>query len=289
MIKKWIGLSLYCCMLNASADIVVTQSNGQAFTLPKPAQRIISLAPSITELLFAAGGAGKVVGVSAYSDYPDEAKHIPLVGDSRELDIERIIALKPDLLIAWAAGSSSRSIDQLKKLGIPVFISGEHKLIDIPQNVQILGRLMGTEFIANQSANSLRTQLNLLVKQYANLSPIRLFYQVSDKPLITLNGQHIVSDAIHACGGINIFAELSTIAPNISIETVLEKNPEAIVTTADQTGAVIVWQRYPGMTAVKQGNVFTIDGNLINRAGPRMVAGVAALCEVLDKARYNRR
>ena len=249
------------------------------------------MAPHVTELLFAAGGGEQVVGAVSYSDYPEAAKRIPRIGDNRQVDIERVIAMKPDLLVVWMHGSSPQQVEQLRKLGIPLFYSEPHKLDDIPDSLIRLGQLLGTEQAAQRAASELRQKLAALTKQYANRPPVRLFYQVWDKPLYTLNGQHIVSDAIRLCGGVNIFSEMKIIAPSVGIEAVLQENPEAIIGSAEKSpsdGGVDMWKRYPMLTAVQRGNLFLLDGNLLNRAGPRMVAGTAALCEKLEQARINR-
>lgn len=290
-IVKLAGLLLYFVTLNSIAHIAVPNNDGQILTLKKPAERIISLSPHITELLFAAGGGDRIVGVISHSDFPEEAKRIPVVGDYREFDLERIIMLKPDLIVVWRQGSSAKKVEQLQKLGIPLFFSDTSKLVDIPKNIRLLGQLMGTENQANKSADELRNQLTVLSNQYTSQSPVRLFYQVWDNPLFTLNEKQIVSDAIRLCGGVNIFASQKIIAPTVSIEAVLQKNPEAIIGAAGKdssVGGVAMWKRYPTMIAVKQGNLFELDGNLINRAGPRMIASVADLCAKIDQARKNR-
>jgi iron complex transport system substrate-binding protein len=151
---------------------------------------------------------------------------------------------------------------------------------------------MGTETRADITATQLRQQLATLKKNYAARSAVRVFYQVWDQPLYTLNGQHIVSDAIALCGGVNVFSELKTISPTVDVESVLRLDPEAIIGTSEKTldeSGLKMWAHYTGMTAVKRHNLFLIDGNLINRAGPRMIAGAAALCEKLDQARTNRK
>lgn len=271
------------------AAVSVKDDDGNTVTLQKPAQRVISLAPHVTELLFAAGGGARVVGVVAYSDFPEEAKKVAQVGSNRELDLERIIALKPDLFVVWRHGSSERQIEMVRKLGVPVFHSEPHKLEDIADSVDKLGRLMGTEDAARPAAAALRSQLASLRSRYASRPPVRSFYQVWDKPLYTLNGAHIVTDALRLCGGENVFARLAVTAPVVSVEGVLQENPEAIFATAEKNnGGVNMWKQYGMITAVRNDNLFTIDGNLLNRAGPRMIAGAAVLCEKLELARAHR-
>lgn len=270
---KLIGLLFYFVTLHCAAH--------------EPAQRIISLSPHITELLFAAGGQNRIVGVINHSDYPAAAKHIPVIGDSHALDLERIILLKPDLIVIWRQGSSAKHIEQLKKLNVPLYFSEAHRLTDIPNDIEALAKLMGTEQQANKVADDLRNRLSMLTKQYSNQLPVRLFYQIWDKPLVTINGQQMVSDAIRVCGGVNVFSNQKMIAPNVSIEAVLQINPEAIVATSDQR-SLAMWMRYPTIEAVKRGNLIELDSNLINRAGPRMILGVADLCQKLDQVRKKR-
>jgi len=295
--KTWMAAAALASLAGAllapgeanAAPITVKDDDGNTVTLQKPAQRVISLAPHVTELLFAAGGGSHVVGAVAYSDFPEAAKKIPQVGSNRELDLERIIALKPDLFVVWRHGSSERQIDVIRKLGVPLFHSEPHKLDDIPNNLDKLGLLMGTEDAARPAAQDLRRQLAGLRSRYANRSPVRTFYQVWDKPLYTLNGEHIVTDALRLCGGENVFAKLPVTAPVVSVEGVLQENPEAIFASAEKNyGGVNLWKPYATLSAVRNNNLFTIDGNLLNRAGPRMIAGAAMLCEKLEQARSHR-
>ncbi|MBA5690679.1 cobalamin-binding protein [Rugamonas apoptosis] len=274
---------------HASAAITVRDDDGVAVTVQQPARRIMSLAPHATELLFAAGGGDRIIGTVSYSDYPAAANSIPRVGDNREVDLERIIAMKPDLLVVWRHGSTPRQIEALRQLGIPMFHSEPHKLEAIPDSVLRLGQLMGTEAVAQPAAADLRQQLDALAAKYAGRPPVRMFYQVWDKPLFTLNGTHIVSDSIRLCGGENIFGKLKAVAPTVSVEGVLQEDPEAIFGTAEKNyGGINLWRPYTTMKAVRNGNLFTLNGDLLNRAGPRMVAGTAALCEKLELARQHR-
>jgi iron complex transport system substrate-binding protein len=273
----------------ARAAVTVKDDDGNLVTLQKPAQRVISLAPHVTEMLFAAGGGSHVVGVVAYSDFPEDAKKIPQIGSNREVDLERIMALKPDLIVVWRHGSSERQIEMVRKLGVPMFHSEPQTLDAIPDSVAKLGQLMGTESAAAPAAAALRRQLADLRGRYANRPTVRAFYQVWDQPLYTLNGKHIVSDALRLCGGENIFAKLAVTAPVISVEGVLQENPEAIFATAEKNyGGVSMWKPYGTLLAVRNDNLFTIDGNLLNRAGPRMILGAAMLCEKLELARRHR-
>lgn len=286
---KALILSAALAAMQAHATVTVKDDDGNTVTLSRPAQRVISLAPHVTELLFAAGGGSHVVGVVAYSDFPEEAKKIPQIGSNREVDLERVMALKPDLIVVWRHGSSERQIEMVRKLGVPLFHSEPQKLDDIPESVAKLGQLMGTDKAAVPAAAELRQQLATLRGRYANRPVVRAFYQVWDKPLYTLSGRHIVSDALRLCGGENIFAPLAVTAPVVTVEAVLQENPEAIFATAEKNyGGVNMWKQYGSLTAVRNDNLFTIDGQLLNRAGPRMIAGAAQLCEKLELARRHR-
>jgi len=289
---KIIYLIMSLLALQVSAAISVRDDDGNLVLLQKPAQRVIAMAPHVTEMLFAAGGGEHIVGVVSYSDYPEAAKRIQHIGDNRQVDLERVIALQPDLLVIWRHGSSLAQVEQLRKLGIPIFYSEPHKLDDIADSLVRLGQLMGTSQVAEPAAAELRRTIVALTKQYANRSPVRLFYQVWDKPLYTLNGEQIVSDAIRVCGGENIFAKMKVTAPIVGIEAVLQENPEAVFGSSEKSpsdGGVDMWKRYPSLLATQRGNLFQLDGNLLNRAGPRLIAGAAALCEKLEIARQHRK
>jgi iron complex transport system substrate-binding protein len=290
--KILLALCALLAAVDAIAAISVTDDDGKLVTLHKPALRVIALAPHATELVYAAGGAGRIVAAGAYSDYPEAAKLLPRVGDSRQFDMERIAVLKPDLVVVWLHGSSERQIDQVRALGVPVFQSEPGRLDQIASSVARLGKLMGTEAVADAAAAGLRAQLSALEEKYRGRPPVRLFYQVSDKPLYTLNGAHIVSDALRLCGAENIFAQLKVKAPAVSIEAVLQEDPEAIFSGGEgrpDEGGVAIWRGFAGMTAVRRDNLFRINGNLLNRAGPRMIAGTASLCEKIELARQHRK
>lgn len=277
---------------NAFAVITMQDDAGDTVVLARPAQRVVSLAPHVTELLFAAGGADRIIGTVNFSDYPPAARNIPRVGDNRQVDIERLLTLKPDLLVVWRHNASQRQMEQLRKLGIPLYYSESHTLDDIPEAVLRMGQLLGTELQAQQNATELRRRIDNLVARYQHRPAVRVFYQVWDKPLFTLNERHIVSDAIRICGGENVFGRLSNTATSITPEAVLQENPEAIISgdRNDQAvSGVDMWKRYPSLLAVRRGNLFAISGDLMNRSGPRIIEGASELCERLEEARKRRR
>lgn len=279
----------------AHADVTTRDDAGNAVTLPAPAQRVISLAPHATELVYAAGGGAKLVGTVTYSDYPPAAQAVPRVGDNKALDLERIAALKPDLIVVWRHGNAERQTDALRALHIPLFFSEPRHLDDVATSLRRLGSLFGTEPVADAAAASFSRDIAALRARYAARPPVTLFFQVWDRPLTTLNGAHLFNDVITLCGGRNVFAALKPLAPAVTDEAVLAANPEAIVTTragATRSDAPLPslarWRAWPALTAVARNNLFAIDGDLLTRPSPRIAQGAAALCEDLDAARARR-
>lgn len=289
--KRYVLLVAWLLAFQASASISVKDDKGNTVVLQRPAQRVVTLAPHATELVFAAGGGNRIVGTVSHSDYPPAARSIARIGDNRQIDIERLIALKPDLLVVWLHGNAERQLEPLRKLGIPLFYNEPQKLADIPDVLMRLGRLLGTEAQAEQAASDMRQKLAWLSSQYRNKPPVRVFYQVWDRPLYTLNGTHIVSDVIRLCGGENVFAHLPLTAPNVNVEAVLLANPEVLI-TGDRRGQDVtgleLWKQYPALLATRRGNLFVVESDVLIRPGPRIIAGAAALCEKLDLARSRR-
>ncbi|WP_175690343.1 cobalamin-binding protein [Burkholderia anthina] len=279
----------------AHADVTTRDDAGHTVTLPAPAQRVISLAPHATELVYAAGGGAKLVGTVTYSDYPPAAQAVPRVGDNKALDLERIAALKPDLIVVWRHGNAERQIDALRALHIPLFFSEPKHLDDVASSLRRLGTLLGTAPAADAAAASFARDIAALRARYATRPPVTMFFQVWDRPLMTLNGDHLINDVITLCGGRNVFAALKPLVPTVTDEAVLAANPEAIVTTsagATRSDAPLPslarWRTWPAMTAVARNNLFAIDGDLLTRPSPRIAQGAAALCEDLDTARTRR-
>lgn len=274
------------------AAITVHDDLGLPVTVARPAQRIISLSPHATELLFAVGGGARIVGTMNYSDYPEEAKKIPLIGSNSQVDIEKVLSLKPDLLVVWQSGNTARQLEQLSRLGIPIFQSEPKKLDEIATSLTRLGQLLGTEAAAQAAASAFRAKLAQLANTYSKKAPVKVFIQIWDKPIYTLGGNHIVNDAITLCGGENIFASQKTVAPSVSIEAVMQANPEIIIGGSQYDPAdkgINIWKPYQTMLAVRQGNMVTMEGESLTRSGPRMVDGTKSLCEKIDQARQRRK
>ena len=267
-----------------SATVSVVDDSGNTVTLTAPAQRIVSLAPHATELLFAAGAGNQVVGVSEYSDFPAAAKQLPSVGGSGQLDIERIVSLKPDLIVAWSSGNNRRQLARLRKLGLTVFESEPRNFEAIANSLERLGALVGRDE-GRLHAQQFRQQVQTLEQHYAGRSPVTVFYQIWSAPLMTLNDAHIVSQAIKLCGGVNVFGQLKPLVPTISREAVLTANPDMIIVSDEKGNGLERWRSFKRMQAVASGNLLTIDGGTMNRAGPRVIEATRMLCKQIDDAR----
>ncbi len=285
---RYLLLCLFFISHFSHAAISVVDDNGVTIHLSSPAQRIISLAPHTTELLFAAGAGKSVIAVTAWSDYPAQVKNIPSVGSATELDVERIIKLQPDLVVAWKNGNKPRQIAYLRKFGIQVFESEPKTLDDIADSINKLATLAGTEKIGQQQALSFQQKILALRNKYQHASEVKYFYQIWQNPLMTLNGDHLISQALKICGGKNIFSELIPTAPTVNSENVIQRNPEVIFMSSEEKNTGSLWQRFPNMTAVSRNNLFTFNGSIMNRAGPRMAEATEQLCEKLELARQRR-
>jgi iron complex transport system substrate-binding protein len=290
--QKMIVVLLACCAAAAftavRAEVSAIDGNGRRVTLPAPASRIVSLAPHVTELLFAAGAGAQIIAVSEYSDYPEAAKRLPRVASSAGIDLEQILALRADLVVAWRLDATAKALDRLDSLGVRLAYIEPHRLEEIPQALEILGRLAGTERIAGPEAARLRAELDRLKETYRGRPVLDVFYQIGERPIMTLNGRHFVSDALGLCGGRNIFANAPLIASVVDAEAVLAANPQVIISargdpadTAWQTR----WLRFPELRAVHDGNLLALRSNEMHRHGPRAIAATAQLCELLDGAR----
>lgn len=276
----------------ATADeLHVTDDTGQPLTLPQPARRIVSLAPHVTELLFAAGVGAQVVGVVEYSDYPEAAKKLPRVGGYSNIDLEAVAALKPDLVIAWKSGNRDAHLGRLAALGIPVFMNEPRSLGHVARSLETFGLLAGHADSGQAAAKTFRARLDALAERYRTRPPVRMFYQIWDRPLMTINGEHLISDVIRLCGGENVFAAQRQLAPTLGVEGVLAADPEVIVASGmgdSRPEWLDVWKRWPSLTATARDNLFFVPPELIQRHTPRILDGAERLCEQLETARRRR-
>lgn len=251
--------------------------------------RIITLAPHLAELVFAVGAEDALVGVSSYTNYPAEAATLPIVGDAFSVDQERLALLKPTLLLAWASGTPARVVDELRARGFRVETIETRGLEDIADAMEQIGELTDRTRQGSTAANEFRSGLRQLANRHGELQSISVFYQVSNSPLYTVNGDHYVSELIDLCGGRNIFSDLTTLAPLVDVEAVLARDPEVMLASSDSPDdAFVVWQRWPELAANEYHNHFLLPADEIGRATPRLLAAGATLCETLDEGRRNR-
>jgi iron complex transport system substrate-binding protein len=272
--------------------IVVRDDSGATLRLPRAARRIVSLAPHITETLYAAGVGDRIVATVDYSDYPEAARRLPRVGGYSRIDIEAVIAQKPDLVIGWQSGNAPAQIDRLRALGIPVFLSQPNRIDDVAGALETFGLLGGDAAAGRSAAARFRERLAALVARYSGRPPVRAFYQIWKQPLMTIGGKQIISDVIRLCGGENVFADLTTMAPTVSVEAVLAANPEAILASgmdAARPEWLDDWRRWSSLTAVMRDNLFFVPPELIQRHTPRLLDGAERLCQALESARSRRR
>jgi iron complex transport system substrate-binding protein len=275
----------------ARAQLVMEDDAGRRVALAAPARRIVSLAPHLTEVLFAAGVGERVVGVVAYSDYPPAARALPQVGGYSNVDMEAIAALHPDLVVAWKSGNRDANLDRLAALGIPVFVSEPRRLDDVARSLEIFGRLGGNERGGQVAADAFRARKAALAARYRARPAVRTFYQIWDKPLMTINGEHLISDVMRLCGGENVFAALPQLAPTVGVEAVLAANPEVVVASGMGEARpewLDQWRRWPGLAAAASGNLYFVPPELIQRHTPRILDGAAQVCDFLDQARARR-
>ncbi len=287
-----LALALVLCAAGPlQAEIVIEDDTGRELRLPGPAQRIVSLAPHVTEVLFAAGAGERVVGVVAYSDYPEAARALPQVGGYASIDMEAVAALRPDLVIGWASGNRAAHLDRLAALGIPVYLNEPRRLDDIARSLERFGRLAGTDATAQAAANDFRARRDVLAARHAARPAVRVFYQIWEQPLLTINGEHLISDAMRLCGGENVFDALAPLAPTVGTESVLAADPEVIVASGMGEARpewLDRWRRWPRLAAVGADNLYFIPPDLMQRHTPRILDGAQRLCDILEQARAKR-
>ena len=271
----------------AGAEITLSQANGETLTLPEPADRIITLAPNLAELMFAAGAGEHLKAVVEYSNFPAEVAQIPRVGDAFRIDLERIIQLDPDLVIAWASGNPQTALQKLQQLGIKVWQVEITRPKEIADIVESMSRAAGTQRKGEAMARQLRDQLADLKQQNAGKTPLDYFYQIAPRPLYTINAQHIISHSLAVCAGRNVFSDLPALAPQISRESVIMANPLVMIApkTPDDPTALLTWQDWPQLQAVKNGNMLYLPADEISQATPRLLDSIDLACKLLDEVR----
>jgi iron complex transport system substrate-binding protein len=278
-----VWLVLAACGLFACTETPQPEQKPAVYT------RIVSLAPNLTELVYAAGAGDTLVGVSAYSDYPAAALELPVIGDAYTVDQEQLALLQPDALLVWESGIPEHVVEDFRRVGYQVEVIRSRGLRDVALALRRIGELTGHEVEANAAADAFLAELDELRRRYQNEAVVSVFYQVYQRPLYTINGDHYVSELIEVCGGENIFVDLDSLAPAVSVEAVIERNPEVMLASSDAgDSAFREWQRWPNLKAVSANNQFIMPADEIGRATPRLIGAGEALCEALDTARSKR-
>jgi iron complex transport system substrate-binding protein len=288
MVRRFMLLLGFLVAIPVSAEIRITDDLGEELVMAGPARRIISLAPNITEILFALGAGERIVGADEFSNYPEQAKAIPRVNNYHAANYELMLSLEPDVVIAWQSGNGDGIISRIRQLGLPVFIIEPRSLEDLEGIIEHLGVIAGERDAATERIADFQRQLRHLKQTYSQRQRVKVFYQIWNEPLITLNGEHLVSDVIRLCGGVNVFSDAGPLVPYVSIEAVLQANPEVIVASGsnnDSPAWLQMWQAWPALKAVQDGHIYSIPPDLMQRHSLRIIEGAAMLCRYLDGAR----
>lgn len=275
-----LGLCLLLAMPVQAATVRLVDDAGQTLEFTQPPQRIISLTPHLTELLFAVGAGSQVVGVDSASDYPQAVQALPRVGGYSRINFERILALKPDLVIAWVGGNRAADIHGLNKMGVPVLHTQATRLDDVARLLRLIGRASGHAEAGNAAARDFSAQLAALQAPVSQ-PPVKVFYQVWDRPLMTVGGTHWISDALALCGARNVFADLRAASPVVSREAVLQRAPALIVGGSDAPDMRRQWQLFASLPAVKNHAFVRVNADLLHRPTPRLIEGVTELCAAI--------
>ncbi len=285
-----IGWFLFLTVCAAAAQPVsVVDDAGKTVTLARPAQRIVAIAPSLAELAYAAGAGGRLVGVARYSDFPPAVRGISHVGDAVSVDLERIVALRPDLVLAWKSGNRTGDYERLEQIGYPVFVAEPRRLSDIPRVLRAIGTLAGTQSEARRAAGAFEKGLQALRERFASAPRVRVFYAIWAKPLMTVNGAHMISDVIALCGGENIFSDVPQLTPVVSLEAIIAAQPEVILGGGSAGGEkefAAHWRS--AVPPMRELSAHYIHPDLIQRQTPRILEGARAVCVALEQVRINR-
>lgn len=270
------------------AEINVVDFAGRRVSLAQPAQRIVALAPHIVENTFSAGAGGQLVGVVDYSNYPAAARDIPRVGNYAAWSMEEIVALQPDLLLMWGSGSGMQRLRAAERLGLTVYVSESRNLKDIATTIRAIGLLAGTEKASEEEARRVEQEIQRLRSNYSAGTKVSVFYQVWNQPLQTVNGDHLISHVIALCGGKNIYDDSEILAPQVNIESVLQRDPDTIIASgmdAARPEWLDEWKAFPSMKAVHNNALFFVHPDLIQRPTTRVLEGANIMCKQLQSYR----
>ncbi|MFC3852367.1 cobalamin-binding protein [Salinispirillum marinum] len=285
MMRLASALLLALCATFGAAAVQVTDDANNVVTLDQPAKRVISLLPHATELLFDIGAGPALVGVDEYSNYPAAAQDIPRVGDYFALNLEVILALQPDLIIAWPNGNSAAQLERLAAFNIPVYLSDPQNVGMIVENLRDLGRLTDQSDRAEQVAMGFEDAMKDLQRRFSDREPVRVFYQVWHDPIFTISGDNFIGELITYCGGVNVFADAPVLAPQVGRESVLAANPEVILGGGSDGTGLDIWRTVTDLSAVRQGHLYTLNTGHLSRPTLGLVTGGEALCTTIDRAR----
>jgi iron complex transport system substrate-binding protein len=265
--------------------LTALDDSGIKVVLSAPARRVITLAPNLTELVFAAGAGDRLVGVDSASDYPPESRALPRVGDAAGIDLERVLVLRADLILGWLSGNKPADLARLRQLSIPVFLSEPRSLDDVPRSLRIVGTLLGSGVAAEAQAIAFENRAAAIRARYAHARMLSVFVEIWHQPLMTVSGEHLVSDVLRACGARNIFADLQALAGPVALERVLAADPDAILSASGFDEDVASWRRLHSMRAGRTGRILRVDPDHLTRATPRILDAAEQVCEWLERAR----
>ena len=285
------GRALACCVLAfwalaAGAQVALTDDLGRSVALERPARRVVTLAPSLTEAAFAVGSGARVAGVSAWSDFPAAAASLPVVSSAFSIDLEALAKLSPDLVIAWKDSFRASDIPRLEALGAKVFVVQSRTLAEIPRLLRVTAALTGGD--AGPAAREYESRLAAVKRRYAGRPGLRVFLEISHRPLMTVAGAHFMNEALAACGATNVFADLPDVAPQVSWEELFARHPDAVVGTGPEGGEAAFlrdWSERGGLEAVRRGRLAFVGSRALGRPSPRVVEGIEALCAAVDRVR----
>lgn len=292
--RVWSALAISLLLLKAFTvqAVSVRDDSGRIVKLAHPANRVITLAPNLTEILFDIGAGHDVVATVQFSNYPAAAKHIPRIGSSDSINLEAVLKYRPQLVIAWLSGNNRSQLRAIERLGIPVYRSQAHSLEGIASTLVRLGKLLGEQHKAMALAAKMRAGISQLRQRYAGRKPITGFYQIWNQPIYTINGKHVISYIMHLCGVQNVFTNAPFLAPMVSRESVLAKDPEMMISGGSSrvgSHSLTPWKSWPQLIAVRAKNLFYINADIIQRDTPRILEGARVLCRDADIARKHLR
>ncbi|MGK0673871.1 MAG: cobalamin-binding protein [Halothiobacillaceae bacterium] len=281
--RVWLALVLGLLMGSAAAQpVCVPAADDTPFCLDQPARRVVSLAPHLTEMLFAIGVTP--VGVVEYSDHPPAARGLPSIGPYHSPDFERLMLLHPDLVVAWKSGIAPALLERLRGLGLKVLLTRGQALEDIPRELRALGQLTGQVSAAEQAATTFERELDALTAQHAQARKLSGFYEIWSRPLITVSDAHFIGQAMARCGIRNIVGSAMGKTPTWSEEAVLRARPELLITSAPARD-FDRWRRWKDLPAVQHDALIILPPDVLIRPGPRLIEGILALCAAADRHR----